>query len=303
MGNLTQIHRQIAIEEQYNKKHIDRLIRDEILGNQEIKEKVDAGVYLINEYMGKNYFASKNARVAQLKGLDLETLVTDIYVGIAYCLRPELFTSVTAQMAGRLKFSERAEGIRTIAEIMAVLCLTDAFDICKEDKMASLVIRSRLPLSQELIVRIEQSQFLPPMVCEPLELVNNYSSGYLTHNDSLVLGSGNHHDGDLCLDVLNLLNKIPLKLDTDFLSTVEEEPTFELDTPEKKEQWMKFKRWSYEFYLMIAQYGNRFHLTHKVDKRGRIYAQGYHINTQGTAFKKAMVELVNEEIVTGVPSA
>jgi DNA-directed RNA polymerase len=51
----------------------------------------------------------------------------------------------------------------------------------------------------------------------------------------------------------------------------------------------------------MVQCGNHFYLTHKVDKRGRIYACGYHINTQGTAFKKAQLELVNEEIVTGVP--
>jgi DNA-directed RNA polymerase len=44
-----------------------------------------------------------------------------------------------------------------------------------------------------------------------------------------------------------------------------------------------------------------FHLTHKVDKRGRIYSQGYHVNTQGAAFKKAMIELAKEELIEGVP--
>ena len=301
MDTLEQITRQISIEEQYNRKSIDRKIRSEIEASSFMMDKVAAGVHLLTEYMGKDYYDSKNARIAQLQGMDLETLVLDIYVGVAYCLKPELFTSVTAQMAGRLKFSDRADGIRTIAEIMAVLCLTDAFDIQKEDRMASLVVVSRLTLSADLLRYIEQSQYLPPMVCKPMGLENNYSSGYLTHNDSLILGSGNHHDGDLCLDVLNRINQVPLRLATDFLSTVEEDPTFDLDTPEKREQWDVFKRRSYEFYLLIAQYGNRFHLTHKVDKRGRIYAQGYHINTQGTAFKKACVELAEEEIITGVP--
>lgn len=300
--SLQQINRQISIEEQYNRKHIDGLIREEIQSNDFMREKVLAGIHLLTEYMSKDYYESKNVRVAQLQGFDLETLVIDVFVGVAYCLKPELFTSVTSQMAGRLRFSDRADGIRTIAEIMAVLCMTDAFDILKEDRQASLVIVSRLPLSQDLLRFIEQSQYLPPMVCTPLELVNNFSSGYLTHNDSLLLGSGNHHDGDLCLDVLNRINQVPLRLDTDFLSTVEEDPTFDLDDAEKREQWDRFKRQSYEFYLLIAQYGNRFYLTHKVDKRGRIYAQGYHITTQGTAFKKAMVELADEEIITGVPN-
>ena len=300
--SMLQIQRQINIEEQYNRKHIDGLIRQEIQASDFMREKVDAGIQLLTEFMAKDHYPSKNARLAQLQSLDLEGLVLDVFVGVAYCMRPELFTSVTAQMAGRLKFSDRSDGIRTIAEIMAVLCMTDAFDITKEDRQASLVVVSRLPLSDDLLRFIKNSQYLPPMVCTPLPLENNYSSGYLTHNDSLLLGSGNHHDGDLCLDVLNLLNQVPLKLATDFLSSIEEDATFDLDDAEKRDQWDTFKRQSYEFYLLIAQYGNRFHLTHKVDKRGRIYSQGYHITTQGTAFKKAMVELADEEIVTGVPS-
>jgi hypothetical protein len=251
--------------------------------------------------MAGTYYDSKMARIAQLQNLDIPALVMDIFVGVAYYLRPELFTSVTAQMAARLKFSDRTEAITTVAELMAVLCQTDAFDIMKEDKMASLKVVSRVSLPDVLIDFIENSQFLPPMVCEPLELTHNYSSGYLTHNDSLILGSGNHHDGDLCLDVLNTLGKVALKLDLDFLCKLEETPTFELDTQDKLDGWKKFLQQSYMFYSLMAQQGNRFYLNHKVDKRGRIYAHGYHINTQGTAFKKAMLEFADEELVGGVP--
>ena len=136
--------------------------------------------------------------------MDILSLVTDIFVGVAYCLREELFTSVTAQMASRLRFSDKTEAITTTAELMAVLCNTDAFDIRKPAVYASLMIISRIQLSDKLVDFIDNSQYLPPMVCEPLELKTNFDSGYLTHNDSLILGSGNHHDGDICLDVLNL---------------------------------------------------------------------------------------------------
>jgi hypothetical protein len=301
MDTLEQIQRQENIEMQYNRKHIDDRIRGEIEANPIMQDKIEQGIQLITEYMGKTYYDSKNARIAQLHGLDLRALVLEIFVGVAYCQIEELFTSVTAMMAGRLRFSDKLDAIKTIAELMAVLCLTDAFDILKASKSASLVVVSRIPLGADTLRFIENSQFLPPMVCRPMELENNYSSGYLTHNDSLVLGTGNHHDGDLCLDVLNKINQIPLALDTTFLSSIEEDPTFIADTPEKREQWDKFKRQSYEFYLLIAQYGNRFHLTWKVDKRGRIYSQGFHINVQGTPFKKAMIELAKQEVVIGVP--
>jgi hypothetical protein len=289
-------------EKRFNRRHIDGYIRAAIEESECMQIKVIQGVRLIEAYMAKDYYASKNARIKQLENLELEPLVKDIFVGVAYCQTEELFTSVTAQMASRLRFSDKAEAITTVAELMAVLCQTDAFDICKANKMSSLVVQSRIPLSDKLIEFIVNSQYLPPMVCEPEKLMSNFSSGYLTHNDSLILGQGNHHDGDICLDVLNTMNKVAMSLDLEFLCKVEEDPTFIIDTAEKQEQWKKFKRQSYSFYDLMAGQGNTFYLTHKVDKRGRIYAQGYHITTQGSAFKKAMLELSTQEYVTGVPT-
>jgi hypothetical protein len=301
METIRQIVLQEMNEHRYNRKHIDAKIRTAINGNPDMQAKLTQGVQLVEKYKGGQYYDSKMKRIAQLENLDVPTLVMEIFVGIAYCLKPELFTSVSAQVASRLKFSDRTEAITTVAELMAVLCLTDAFDITKADRSASLMVESRIPLGENLVDFIENSQYLPPMVCEPLELTHNYSSGYLTHNDSLILGTGNHHDGDICLDVLNTMNKVALKLDVDFLSTVEEQPTFDLKDQDQTDQWNAFKRQSYKFYSLMVQQGNCLYLTHKVDKRGRIYAMGYHITTQGTAFKKAQLELVNEEIVTGAP--
>lgn len=301
MDTIRQIVLQEMNEERYNRKHIDAKIRKAIEANPVMQAKLAQGMELVKTYMSGQYYDSKMKRIAQLENLDIPTLVMEVFVGIAYSQKPELFTSVSAQLASRLKFSDRTEAIATVAELMAVLCMTDAFDIEKADKSASLMVVSQIPLNDNLLEFINNSQYLPPMVCSPLELTHNYSSGYLTHNDSLILGTGNHHDGDLCLDVLNLMNNVALKLDTDFLSTVEEDPTYELDSQEKHDQWRDFKKQSYEFYDLMVQCGNKFYLTHKVDKRGRIYACGYHITTQGTAFKKAQLELVHEEIVTGAP--
>ena len=300
METMREIVLQEMNEARFNRKHVDAKIREEIKANPDICDKMAQGVDLLKQYMAGSYYESKMKRIAQLVNLDLEAMVLDLFTGIAYCLRPELFTSVTAQLASRLKFSDKTEAITTVAEITAVLCATDAFDIEKANKMASLMVVSNIPLSERLVTFIEESQFLPPMVCEPLELTHNYSSGYLTHNDSLILGTGNHHDGDICLDVLNTMNKVALKLDTEFLSQVEEEPTFDLDTQDKIDQWNKFKEQSYMMYSLHASQGNQFYLNHKVDKRGRIYSVGYHISTQGTSFKKAMLEFAKGELVTGI---
>ena len=288
-------------EHRFSRKHIDQKIRDSINNNKAVLDAIEYGVELVEQYMQGQYYASKNVRIEQLKELNIPELVLDLIVGIAYVMREELFTSVTAQLAARLGFDDKAAAITTVAELIGVLCETDLFDITKADKSASLMLISKIPLEDSLIKFVEESSFLPPMVCEPLELTHNYSSGYLTHNDSLILGKGNHHNGDICLDVLNTMGKVALKLDTDFLSTVEEEPTFDLDSQEKIDQWKRFKEQSYMFYNLLATQGNRFFFNHKVDKRGRIYASGFHLSTQGTAFKKSCLEFYKEELVNGVP--
>lgn len=322
--SMLQVIRQEAIEKKYSRKHIDQYIRDSILGNPGMVAKVTIGVQLIEDYKAKTYYDSKNARIEQLEGLDVEALVLDIFVGIAYCQREELFTSVTAQLASRLKFSDKADAIKTVAELTAVLCGTDAFDINKASSNASLMIQSQIPLEDKLVEYINNSRYLPPMVCKPLELTSNYSSGYLTHTDSLILRGYNHHNGDICLDVLNTVNGVALRLDTDFVGSVEEDPnqTFTADraidaaaekgkyisqaealeiVAKQIENWKQFKGQSYEFYLLMATQGNEFYLTHKVDKRGRIYCAGFHLSTQGSAHKKACLELAKQELVDGMP--
>lgn len=302
MDTILQITRQEDVEKRFNRKHIDGYIREAIETNADTQAMIQKGVDLLQQWMQGTYYESKMARIAQLKLLDLNKLVMELFVGIAYFQRAELFTSVTAQLAGRLGWDDKRDAILTMSEILSVLCMTDAFDIVKEHKMASLQLVSLLHLPDEVVNFIQQSEYLPPMVCEPLELKSNYDSGYLSHTDSLILGKGNHHDGNICLDVLNRMNKVPLKLDIEFLRSTEEEPTFELDTPEKRDMWLQFKGMSARMYLLMHNLGNEFHLTHKVDKRGRIYSQGYHISTQSTAYKKAMIEFANEELVEGVPS-
>jgi hypothetical protein len=325
MTTMLQIVRQENIEQRFNKKLIDNKIRAEIKANPDMVAKIEQGVSLLREWLEGTYYASKQVRVDQVKLLDHEQLVEDIFVGVCYFQEPTLFTSVSSQLAGRLGFDDKRAAITTVAELLAVLCMTDAFDIDKTDKMASLTLQSRIPVSKELDEFTRQSMYLPPMVCEPLELTNNYSSGYLSHKDSLILGNGNHHNGDICLDVLNTLNKVPLQLDMHFLCTAPEDPKEEftlervIEAADKKGEfiteakakdrlakqidgWDAFKAQSQKIYLMLHGNGNRFHLTHKVDKRGRIYSQGYHINTQGAAFKKAAVELAQEELIEGVPT-
>lgn len=299
MDNGYSIYRQELNEALYSRKGVDKEIREFV---SELSDKIEECVQLINDYSSKSYYASKNLRIAQLHGLDIRELAESILVGVAYFYKEELFANAVAILAGRLGFSDKAEAATTVAELLAVMCESDLYDIYHFQKAgrdrASLYIKSNIKLTNSLIEGIERSTYLPPMVCKPLELETNYCSGYLSIKESLILKK-NHHDGDIALDALNICNSVALSLDTDFLSKVEEEPSFELDEPMKADNWIAFKKQSYQFYSLLAKQGNNFYLTHKVDKRGRVYASGYHISTQGTAFKKASIELAKKEIVIG----
>jgi hypothetical protein len=130
------------------------------------------------------------------------------------------------------------------------------------------------------------------------EPIPKHTSNKSDDHGSLILGHReNRHDKDICLAHLDRMNSIPLKLNRQLLRTLEEKPTFLIDTLEKKQQWDNFIRESYEKYLEIVHKGNKFYLAHKYDKRGRTYAQGYHVTTQGSTFKKAVVQLYNTEII------
>lgn len=296
-------------EYQFSRKHIDTYMRQIIDGSSGLQEAVKQGVNLLQGWLSKSYYSSKDARLNEVKKLNLEELVHTIFIASFYCQMPMSYTTLTAQLAVRLGWAERRDSILTMAEIVAVVADTDVYDIGRASKYAPITLTSRVRLPEKLMDAVERSQYILPMVSEPEDITHNFESPYLTFNECQILGSGNRHDGNICLDVINIQNSIPLKLDIAFLSHVEEKPSYEpskqataTDTQEKLRQWNEFVRQSKVTYQTLIRQGNRFWLTNKVDKRGRLYAQGYHVHSQGTTYKKAMLELAEGEVVTGVPA-
>lgn len=47
----------------------------------------------------------------------------------------------------------------------------------------------------------------------------------------------------------------------------------------------------------IDQLSDEVYLTHRYDRRGRVYASGYHVNTQGDDYRKAVLTLANKEVL------
>ncbi len=287
--------KQMNIELTYSRKHIDDYIREELEANTDAMNIHMNASLVIEGWIIGEYYPSKMARLEQLKGLDIDEIVMQILIGVSYCQTPELFTAITAALASRLHFDDKSEAITTVAELCAIMAIADCFDIGKETKRDSLYITAKIPLNEDLCEYICNSKFLPPMVCKPETITHNYQSTYLTYNDSVILKPTNHHNDPVSLDFLNNQNGIALKFDHKFLNTCLEEPTFELDTPDKKSAWSNQLNESLHFYSVIGD--DSFYLENKFDKRGRSYVRGYHITTQGTAYKKAMVEFAKEELI------
>jgi len=160
-------------------------------------------------------------------------------------------------------------------------------------------------ISKDVQRQLDLYQYPLPMVIKPEPVTSNRETGYLTCRGSLILKK-NHHDEDICLDHINRMNAVRLTIDDDTAFMVANQWRH-LDKPKEGESsgdykkrvkaFEKYDSSSKEVIKQILVHGNDFHLTHKYDKRGRSYCQGYHINYQGTAWNKAVVQLADKELI------
>jgi hypothetical protein len=161
-------------------------------------------------------------------------------------------------------------------------------------------------ISPDIQADLDRYQYPLPMVVEPKELTANNTSGYYTGKDSVILRD-NYHDYDVCLDHLNAINKTKFRINQQVATKVKNSWR-NLDKPKPDEEraeyekrvraFEKYDRTAHDVmhHLGLAGEGE-FYLTHKYDKRGRTYCQGYVVNYQGTAWNKAVIEFANQEII------
>lgn len=160
-------------------------------------------------------------------------------------------------------------------------------------------------LTPDVQEELDRFQYPLPMVVEPRELHGNRESGYFTHNSSVIL-KDNHTEDDVCLDHLNRMNRVKLTINMDVVKMIknrwrnldqmkegEEREDFEA----RVRAFNKYDRTARDVMAKLMEHSDHFYLTHRYDKRGRVYSQGYHVNYQGNAWNKAVVEFANKELV------
>ena len=293
---------QAAIEVSCSKKNIKKKILTMIDSSPAILVKIEEGVQAINEWRSKEYsYPAKNKRLEALSEINLEDFVKDVMTVVLPLTKPTLLTNVSGQLANHLGFENKRDGIITAAEILAVLSSADLFDLKKNQKYSSIYLHNRYKAPQSLLEFIHQTKYLPPMVCEPRILTKNSDSAHITVKDHIFLGKeGNYHNGNMCLDNLNRLNRIPFSLNVAMLTQFSETPKKLLKTKETKDNWEKMVRDSYEVYTDLVHKGNKFWIPNKPDTRGRTYSQGYHVSPQGNSFRKSIIQFNKKQLVEGV---
>lgn len=247
----------------------------------------------------RDYFGASNQplihQIIEEVGMPTD-IVVDALVQIALHKR-----MVPSSMIGIL-LKHNPDDAQWVADTLHVIV---ALNLIKYDEARNqLIVIYDIP--SDLQKELDAFQYPLPMVCEPNTLKTNRDTGYITSRGSVILRD-NHHDGDICLDHLNRMNRVPLRVNT-MTSSMIANRWRGLDKPKEDEDIRDFQKRKKAFekfdstvrliMRMLYEAGNRFYLTHKYDKRGRTYCQGYHVNYQGAPWNKAVVELADMEVVT-----
>jgi len=256
-------------------------------------EEVDTAVEYIEEYMVQCYHYSKNQRLWRWMETspDLLKLVVSIFT-IVLQEQSLTYQTLIGILNHKIKLDSALDRIFIIAEVTAIISTTGLINITRYGKGKSILITTDFML--ESVLPTESKHQLVLHRPQPV------NSNWDIENGSMLLGhSANHHNDDICLDHLNRMNQIPLALNAKFITQYVEQAKTQPVTDEQKLQWATFVKNSLAKYSEVLGNGNKMYLKHKYDTRGRTYSCGYHITTQGSSFKKAIVELYNTELVEG----
>jgi hypothetical protein len=220
----------------------------------------------------------------------------DAMVQMALHKRADVPTMVGCMRHHCDKAQEVADLLRKCAEI-------DLIDW--SPKWRQFIVRQEL--DPQVQAEIDQFQYPLPMVCEPRERKHNAQGAYLDTNSSVIL-KDNHHEDDVCLDHLNRMNKVKFTLNFNTSKMIKNQWK-RLDKPKegetreefdkRKRAFAKYDKTAHMVIDVLVKEGNEFHFDHKYCKRGRTYCQGHHVNYQGTAWNKAVIEFAQGEVING----
>lgn len=264
--------------------------------------QINKSIELIQEHLTKEHltangepFVSKNNRLSQWKPTK-EELYNLIVAVFTTALTSDYLTYQAAigKHNNMIPIEDDMDRIKTMAEVVAMLCIADLIDIHSTPGEYHQII-PRLTLDNIPFVDRHGTVYDRPQRVE---------SNWDPEQGNMILGGNlKYHDDCICLDYINKMNSIPMQLNRKFLCKYKEEhktkyikeTDTEVDIQRKEELWGKYTCESKKRYAQALTFSNKLYLNHKPDTRGRYYAVGYYISSQGSSYKKAALQFANKE--------
>lgn len=288
---------QKEIEDKYSRKGIRARVLQDIDTESLVFLKC---ITTINQLFAGQYFQSKMDRLAKCTTTTYDIAI-ELFASILVVKGMSPIQALATQIGNRIGYEDLLEGVKTAAEIIAVCEVSGLYDIYHssnpDNETGTLAIRPNFTLSDDVLDFVEQTKYLPPMLCKPRDWTDNSTGGYLNGSGSVILGRLNHHNLYQNLNAINIIQAIEWELDLDMLVDNTEVPNKLLDTDDKVKQFDNFAEQSKVVYQELIAQGNAFYFVWKNDKRGRMNCQGYHLNLQSTQFKKSILNFKHKELV------
>lgn len=283
---------QWAKEQALSYKEIKNLLELEFICSPLLDDIASKLEHFITTYKNSlDRYASKDALVETME-TNLENIPLDLV--IALFTLGETTLQALAYTLGSRYLDDKLEAVKLGAMIV---CLCK--DLCYTLNYPSIggetfTITPTLTLPKKLIDRIHSCCFLPPMLSLPDAWTTAKNGGYYTHKEHAILGDKENRQDTLNLKVLNILQEVAYTLDSNITCLDDTKPSFTSAKDERSyDEYAKKSKEIYKDYL-----DKKFYFTHHYDKRGRVYARGYHINPQGNEYRKAMLTFAKEVSLT-----
>ncbi len=286
---------QVVQEDEYSRRNIREKVMQTIEEEKEddLKDTFKQYCDSLDQWlMDESEYESKDFRKVTIAAKGVENVVTEVLLAVLSCKGVTPIQAVVAKIEPYLGFEDPFVGVKAAAEVLAVCWDSKLFKVYGDP----LRIAPQFQLPKAILDFIENTKYMNPMLCEPNEWSSNYSGGYLTICEHVILGRHNNHQEKQALDALNIVQAIEWELD-DIAVNYVEKPKHVLDTVEKVTAWNHHIVMSTDVYQQMMDAGNSFWFPWKYDFRGRMYSQGHYVNLQSTGYKKSLLNFKHRELI------
>ena len=298
---------QKTIEKTYSKKNLRGLIRKDLEEDELFHASLFLCKRLIDKWIDEDHYDTKKESLKALKEFDVETMLLD-FLTVLMQQDQNYFemTKIVGQLVSYTPYDDDyMVGVKRCCEILVKMAEADLINIdpAYNSPLGQVSVQVPFDFEGETGEAIARAKFLPPMVCKPKKVTKNSQSGYLTQQSHRITKRLQRHNGDICLDTINLSNQIAYSINMEVLERVSDEFSVDeekdMDEATQRMLWENHQERTYKTALEMIALGNKFYFEWFKDYRGREYDRGYELHLQGKSFKKAMLDFHEHREVDG----